>query len=702
MTRRAFVTGAATALLAASAGASPDATGAAAGLDHGYATARDIAEAIRRKKISAREMLQETFQRIDRYNPALNAIIIEFRDRALARAREADDALAGGKPWGPLHGVPVTIKEAFAYAGSPNTWGMPEFKDVNSPHTAVAVARLESAGAIVIGKTNIPAGLADIQSHNAIYGTTNNPWDLSRTPGGSTGGGAAAIAAGLGPLTLGSDFGGSIRTPAHMCGVYGHKPTVNLVSAAGHQPGPWDGRPFRAPDSNGWKFGQGRSFDFQVVGPLARDARDLALALNVLGGAAGDEAIAWNWRMPPPRQKRLRDFRIGYVTGRRSVRDDLSAPGAATLPLNEPVASDVLEVYENVLSALARAGARLEQGWPDGIDFKSQSETHTYLGLSRLSRSEEQLARDRQRLQQDPNNRTALAFAGPHSRWSLETERQLDSAPPGRRTSGRMTSSCYRRPPPPHFLMTTASSSFERRIETPDGRFTSGDFGYWSVFATVPGLPATVAPAGRTRSGLPTGIQIIAPMWEDGTSIEFAALLSDLVGVVHSPAWILIVIAVGRATVESSDGQRRRAYRRGPAGARREGRLDEAERWLCAAIDAARDDGAGLNWIEALGKLAHVMRDLGGLTPRCRCPRKRCASAAPWVIGCSWRTRSGTSAICIATRSVLTRRIAATTRRWRSIATPAICDAPDFANALRPTAMLKASQGQWREARELF
>ena len=518
MTRRAFVTSAATALLAASTGASPFASGGPIGWDPGYATARDIAEGIRRKKISAREVLQATLQRIDRYNPKLNAIIIQFRDRALARAREADEALARGKAWGPLHGVPVTIKEAFAYEGSPNTWGRPEFKDVNSLHTAVAVARLEFSGAIVIGKTNIPPGLADIQSHNPIYGTTNNPWDLTCTPGGSTGGGAAAIAAGLGSLTLGSDFGGSIRTPAHLCGVYGHKPTVNLVSMAGHHPGPWDGQPFRAPDSNGWRFGQGRSFDFQVAGPLARDARDLALALGVLGGATGDDAKAWNWRLPLPRQKRLRDFRIGYVSVLR------------TLPRNEPVASDVLEVYENVLSALARAGARLERGWPDGIEFKSQSETFDYLALSRLNRSEEQLARDRQRLQDNPNNIPALAFTSPHSRWMLETERQL---------AFRAAWQTYFRMHDVFLLPTAATAAFphdrsqppsERRIDTPDGTFTSSDFGYWSVFATVPGLPATVAPAGRTRRGLPAGIQIIAPMWEDGTSIEFAALLGDLVG----------------------------------------------------------------------------------------------------------------------------------------------------------------------------
>ena len=237
-----------------------------------FATAAETAEAVRRKRISASELLNMTFQRIDRHNPTLNAIVWQDREQAMARAKQADEALARGNASGALHGVPVTIKESFAYRGSPNTWGLPPLKDANSPRTAVAVERLESAGAIVVGKTNVPVMLGDWQSYNPIYGTTNNPWDLTRTPGGSTGGGAAALAAGLGCLTIGSDLSGSIRIPAHFCGVYGHKPSLELVSMAGFQPGPWDGSP-------------GYPMDLSVAGPLARSARDLALALNVLGGA---------------------------------------------------------------------------------------------------------------------------------------------------------------------------------------------------------------------------------------------------------------------------------------------------------------------------------------------------------------------------------------------------------------------------------
>jgi len=242
--------------------------------DLAFATATETAAAVRTKNISARELVGVTFDRIDRYNPQLNAIVWQDRDRAMARALEADEALARGKTCGALHGVPVTIKESFAYRGSPSSWGLPALEDAISPRTAVAVERLESAGAIVVGKTNVPVMLGDWQTYNPIHGTTNNPWDLTRTPGGSTGGGSAAVAAGLGSLTIGSDLSGSIRIPAHFCGVYGHKPSLELVSLTGFQPGPWDGSP-------------GYPMDLSVVGPLSRTARDLALARPVLFGRPG-------------------------------------------------------------------------------------------------------------------------------------------------------------------------------------------------------------------------------------------------------------------------------------------------------------------------------------------------------------------------------------------------------------------------------
>src|SRR5688572_4130161 len=206
-----------------------------------FATAAETAAAVRKKTISARELVELTFQRIDALNPALNAIVGDLRVPALARAGEADQALAESRVLGPLHGVPITIKESFAYRGTPNTWGLPALEQAKSPRTAVAIERLESAGAIVVGKTNVPVMLADWQSYNPLHGTTNNPWDLSRTPGGSTGGGAAAVAAGLGALSIGSDLSGSLRNPAHFCGIYTHKPSLNVIEMDGLQPDAWVG-----------------------------------------------------------------------------------------------------------------------------------------------------------------------------------------------------------------------------------------------------------------------------------------------------------------------------------------------------------------------------------------------------------------------------------------------------------------------------
>jgi amidase len=498
MTRRTFLAaGAGLALPAAPGSFKPD-----------FATAQGSAEAIRLKQISASELLNATFQRIDLYNPKLNAIILEFREKATARARQADEALAKGKAWGPLHGVPVTIKEAFAYEDSPSTWGLERFEDVKSVRTAVAVDRLESAGAIVIGKTNIPVGLNDFQSYNPIYGTTNNPWDLARTPGGSTGGGAAALAAGLSLLTLGSDLGGSIRVPAHFCGVYGHKPTVNLVDLSGHVPGPWDGVPTS-------------SFDLAVAGPLSRTATDLALAMSVLGGPAGDEASAWSWHMPAPRQKRLRDFHIGYM-----LEDS-----------NVPISAELGSLHENLLSALGRAGAKLAPGWPAGIDPAAEWKTYQYLFRSRFSGnpSKEQLEAFRKRLEANPDDVTAAVAVEPHSRWLAETRRQVRS-----RTLWKQYFQSH-----DVFLLPASfcvafnhdhSTPHEnRRVETSNGKQSMDGMLYWSAFATLPGLPATVAPIGKTPAGLTAGIQIAAPMWEDGTSIEFAALLADLIGGFSAP-----------------------------------------------------------------------------------------------------------------------------------------------------------------------
>ena len=198
-----------------------------------FKPAAELAQLIRDRQIGCLELLDHYLERVDRFNPQLNAIIVQDADRARERARQADAALARGEVWGPLHGVPMTCKDSFNVAGLPTTFGSPQLKDNVAAEDALAIQRLKAAGAVIFGKTNVPLWLADFQSYNDVYGTTNNPWDPQRGPGGSSGGSAASLASGMTALEIGSDIGGSIRNPAHFCGVFGHKPTWGLLPPRG-------------------------------------------------------------------------------------------------------------------------------------------------------------------------------------------------------------------------------------------------------------------------------------------------------------------------------------------------------------------------------------------------------------------------------------------------------------------------------------
>ena len=261
-----------------------------------FRSAKQLAADIKKKKIGCLELLDLYLARIEKYDGALNAVVVRDFERARTRARAADRALARRQAWGPLHGVPMSIKESYDVAGLPTTWGVPAYAKNVATKNAVAVDRLLDAGVVLFGKTNVPLFLADWQSYNTIYGTTNNPWDVARAPGGSSGGSATALAAGLTGLEAGSDIGSSIRNPAHFCGVYGHKPTWGIVPRSG-QALPW----------------QTAAVDIDVVGPLARSADDLALALSVMAGPDEIEAAGWQLRLTPPRQKRLRDFKVALM-----------------------------------------------------------------------------------------------------------------------------------------------------------------------------------------------------------------------------------------------------------------------------------------------------------------------------------------------------------------------------------------------------
>jgi amidase len=468
-----------------------------------FATALQAAEAIRTKKVSSVELTERMFARTDHYNPQLNVFAYQLREDALAQAKKADAALAAGRAQGVFHGVPITVKESFAVAGHPCTWGFPPLRDSKAPRNSDVVNRLLSdAGAVLLGATNVPVALADWQSYNPIYGQTNNPWDVKRSPGGSSGGSAAGLAAGLGYLSVGSDIGGSVRVPAHFCGIYGHKPTLDLVSMQGHIPGGNPGLP-----------------DFStllaVAGPLARSASDLLAALKVLGGPAAWDAKAWKWQMPEPRARSLKDFRVGYVI------DDPIAPPTP----------EVKALLENAIEKLGRAGAKMRPGWPDGLkpaelltNYKFMLEAFFY-----STASPEEQERQRKAFPDSIAGKNSGALSS-FADWQQQNFRRL---------AYRAQWQAYFNQVDVFLSPVAFTAAFphdhsepqdQRTIATSAGPRQYMDMLNWIAAPTLTGCPATVAPVGRTPQELPVGIQIMGPFWEDATPITFADLLSKEAG----------------------------------------------------------------------------------------------------------------------------------------------------------------------------
>jgi amidase len=294
-----------------------------------FKTATELSAALAAKKVSAVELAQDAIGRIERHDSKINAICVRDFARGLEAARAADAALARGETR-PLLGIPLTVKESYNVAGLPTTWGFPAQKDFKPAEDALPISRVKEAGGVILGKTNVPVGLGDWQSYNDIYGTTNNPYDLGRTPGGSSGGSSAALAAGYGPLSLGSDIGGSLRVPAFHCGVYAHKPTFTLVPMRGHIPPPFPPLPGDA--------------DLVVTGPMARSAADLSLLLDVIAGPDPmDGGKAYKLALPPPRHSELKDFRV------------LAIDTDPVMPTSKSVRGEI----EKLAANLGKAGVRI-------------------------------------------------------------------------------------------------------------------------------------------------------------------------------------------------------------------------------------------------------------------------------------------------------------------------------------------------------
>jgi len=501
MNRRDFLLGS-----AAAAGLPP--AGAAEKFDGAFGSARDAAAAIKAKKISSVELTTEAWRRIDRYNPKINAIIWPLHESSMAEAKAADLAIARKQALGPMHGVPVTIKESFHIEGTPTTWGIAAAKDFRPKMTALVVERLRKSGAVVLGKTNVPLMLLDQQSYNEIYGTTNNPYDLKRTPGGSTGGGAAALAAGMGFATIGSDIGGSIRVPAHFSGVYGLKPTLGLVPELGQTP-PGVEVKFEAFQ------------DLAVTGPLARTAVDLHEMMSVVAGPAGWDAKGYRWTPAPPRHRRLGEFRVGYV-----LDDPLCT-----------VSSELPPVYERTLRAVEKSGAKLVRGWPEGVDAAKQYETYLFLLAAAVGSNLPPPTREAMKMVQkgDPAYGFALGVLGTHGDWIDRTRQRLAARAAWESYFGNVDvflSPVSFTPAYPH---DHSQPQEARVIAMPNGKHPFLDSMFWIHTATLTGMPAVSAPVGFTAGGLPVGLQIMGPYMEDGTAIEFAAALAGVTGGFKAP-----------------------------------------------------------------------------------------------------------------------------------------------------------------------
>jgi amidase len=447
--------------------------------DYATAGAARMAAALADGAVSALELFEAARARIERLDGPINAVVVRDFERAREAARAADEALARGERR-PLLGVPMTVKEAFNVAGLPTTWGAEAFRDWIAPTDATAVARLKAAGAIILGKTNIPPFLADWQSANPVYGRTNHPLDHSRVPGGSSGGSAAALATGMVPLEFGSDIGGSIRVPSAFCGVYGHKPSYNLVPQRGHAPPGMDGV---APPLN-------------VVGPMARSVEDLILALDITAGPGDEEGTGYRVELPPPRHAALKDFRVLVVEAHPMAKVD----------------SEIRAAVDRLAGRLDGAGARVERHSRLLPDLAAA--TGLYVGILTIVMSRA----GAMPLAAEPINAYAWMNAldgqlAVRRQWAALFEAfDVVIAPV-------MGVVAFRHP----------TAEFELRTHIIDGEVTSyADQVAWPGMASLGNLPATAVPIGATRAGLPIGAQIIGPYLEDRTTLAFAGLLAGL------------------------------------------------------------------------------------------------------------------------------------------------------------------------------
>jgi amidase len=479
-----------------------------------FKTALELTAALAARKVSAVELAQDAIGRIERHDGKINAVCVRDFDRGLEAARAADAARARGEK-GPLLGIPITVKESYNIAGLPTTWGIPAQKDFRPAEDALSIARVKDAGGVILGKTNVPLGLADSQSFNEIYGTTRNPYDLGRTPGGSSGGSSAALAAGYGPLSLGSDLGGSLRGPAFCCGIYAHKPTYGLVPLRGHTPPPLPPLPFEG--------------DLVVIGPMARSASDISLLLDVMAGPDPLEAgKGYKLALQAPRHGELKDFRVLVID---------SDP---VLPTNAIVRGAIDRLATN----LGKAGVKVERGSPllpefaasarlfmrmmmsmVGASFAPEIYAGAQAGAAKLAADDTSLAAERLR-----------GIVLSHRDWVLGNGARVRLRAQWREVFRSFDAVICPVMPTPAIPHDHSLPQEARRLDIDGSNHNYRDQIAWPGFATLPGLPATAIPIGLSPEGLPVGVQIVGPLLEDRTTLKLAELIErEFGGFVRPP-----------------------------------------------------------------------------------------------------------------------------------------------------------------------
>jgi amidase len=462
--------------------------------------ATDQLLALANRRVSAVELLKAALARHEQTHGALNAVVAVDLERSLERARAIDDLRAKGEPLGPLAGLPMTVKDTLDVAGMPASSGLEDVRR-RQAEDATTVRHARDAGAVIWGKTNVPVMAGDWQSFNSLYGATNNPWDNTRTPGGSSGGAAAALAAGITALEIGSDIGGSLRVPASFCGVFSHKPTWGLVSQHGHvppTPGSWSER------------------DLNVVGPMARSARDLRLLLSVMENGL---------LAPKAAPAELKGVKIGLWLDEPSFALDpeirtvmeafaaeLAAAGAEVTPISSPVhAPTLMGAYQTLL------GAVLGEDLPPKLIRRM--ERMRGLALMQISRGAGPLS----------SAAAALSYTATHREWM--------AADAVRQRLRHEVQGVFERfdvvlaPITPVAAFPHDHRPFgDRELTTSDGQaFPYNAMVNWIALATALLLPATAVPAGQTRAGLPVGAQLIGPSGGDARTLALAQAIDEKV-----------------------------------------------------------------------------------------------------------------------------------------------------------------------------